>query len=258
MRLGFVALATALACSACNAQISDGLGSNLAAIDAPSGGTVDPGPGPVIDAPPATPLCANRQVFLNFDGVTLTKATASDATLNHASWMTNLQTGTAPPYLKGVADRLTTIQSIVDGVRAQLVQFPVTVVTTRPTSGNYVMIVFGGVQGNVGSRFSDAVNALDCGDVHPNDVAWIADAVLPPQRAINTAIGAIGFGLGLTATTDQSDCMCSWDNMCVPIDTAPCKLGSPIARDPAAGQLCTGAAATQDEVATIHDAFCGK
>jgi hypothetical protein len=252
MRLGSLAVAIALLGSACDAQISDGLGANLAIIDAPTGGTVDP----AIDAPPATPLCASRQVYLNFDGVTLTKG-LSDATLNKASWLNNVQTGTAPPYLKGVADRLTTIQSIVDGVRTQLAQFPITVVTTRPASGEYVMIVFGGKQGTIGSRFPAAVNQLDCGDAQHNDVAWVADTVAPVQHAVNTVIGAIGFGLGLTATTDPMDCMCGWDNTCTSVDTAPCKLGSPIFRDTAANQRCTGVV-VQDEVVTLHDAFCGK
>jgi hypothetical protein len=194
-------------------------------------------------------------VYLNFDGQTLTRGT-SDATLNHASWMLIAQ-GTAPPYLDDNPARATAIQSVVDGVRGQLARFPITVVTARPTSGEYVMIVFGGKAAAVGSRFGAAVSQLDCGDVQHNDVAWIGDGVTPVQRVINTAIGAIGFGLGLTATVDPADCMCSWDNACVAADTAACTLGSPIARDPAAIQLCPGAASTQDEVATLHDAFCG-
>lgn len=252
MRLGPVALALALCSGACDAQISDGLGVNLGTLDAASLDSADPAG--AIDAPPPTALCASRQVFLNFDGVTLTKG-PSDARLNQASWMQIAQ-GTSPPYLSGVAGRDATIQTIVDGVRAQLSQFPITVVTTRPTSGEYVMIAFGGTASAVGSRFNPAVNTLDCGDVQHNDVAWIADAVSPPQRVINTAIGAIGFGLGLTATLDQRDCMCNWDNTCQPIDTAPCKLGSPIARDQNARQRCDPLV-QQNEVATLHDAFCG-
>ena len=251
MRLRSVALAIALLGGACDAQISDGLGVNLATVDAAPVDSANPAP--VIDAPPTVALCTSRQVFLNFDGVTLTKG-PSDATVNHASWMQITQ-GTAPPYLNGVAGRDAAIQTIVDGVRAQLSKFPITVVTTRPPSGEYVMIAFGGTAAAVGSRFNPAVNTLDCGDVQHNDVAWIADAVSPPQRVINSAIGAIGFGLGLTATVDPSDCMCNWDNACQPINTAPCTLGSPIARDPAARQLCPPLT-TQDEVATIHDAFC--
>src|SRR6185436_11240202 len=86
--------------------------------------------------------CASRTVFLNFDGQALQQG-PSDATMNRASWM-QVAAGTAPRYLNGNGNRDATIQAIVNGVRAQLAQFPVTVVTTRPNSRSYVMIVFVG------------------------------------------------------------------------------------------------------------------
>lgn len=89
-------------------------------------------------------------------------------------------------------------------MRSQLAQFPISVVTARPASGEYVMIVFGGRASQVGSQFSGAVNQLDC----------------------------------------------EYD-----LD-APCKLGSPIARDPRAFTQCIGVAPHQDEVAAIRGTFC--
>ena len=246
MRLGLSALAIAL-CGGCSAQISDALDRSVGSIDP----MPDAGPTPATDAG-VMAACTSRTVFLNFDGQTLIQG-PSDATLNQASWMT-IRLGAAPPYLAGNNGRSAAIQSISDGVRSQLSQFPIKVTTTRPSSGSYVMIVFGGDASLVGSNFSAAVNELDCGDLRPNDVAWIADTVTG-QRAINTAIGAIGFGLGLTATTDQRDCMCSWDNRCSPNNSLPCRLGSPIARDPTARQLCPGVT-SQDEVAVFRTAFC--
>ena len=166
----------------------------------------------------------------------------------------NMPAGLAPPYRFTDTGRDTAIQTIVDGVTRQLAQFPITVTRIRPSTGNYVMIVYGGIASVVGSNFGPAVNELDCGDTRPNDVAWIADSVTG-QRAINTAIGAIGFGLGLTATIDPRDCMCNWDNGCRPDNSAPCTLGSPIARDPQANQRCAGTT-SQDEVAAFRTAFC--
>lgn len=234
-------LAVLLAVCGCGAQISD-------ARD-PSVGGVDPG----ADAGAPAALCTSRTVYLNFDGQPLTRG-PSDATRNQAGWMT-IQQGVAPPYLDGDPGRDAAIEVIVDGVRAQLSRFPVTVTRVRPGSGPYAMIVFGGDRTEVGSRFGGGVNQLDCGDVRPSDVAWISDGVGPPQRVINTAIGAIGFGLGLTATSDPRDCMCGWDNDCRPDSSAPCTLGSPIPRDPAANQLCPDLS-PQDEVAAIRTAFC--
>lgn len=241
----------ALCCllAGCGVRLENPVGGGPDGSPPPADGPIGSDP----DAPPAA--CSNgRVVYLSFDGVTLTSAAASDATLNRASWMTIAQ-GTAPAYKTGVANRDQLIQQVTDGVRAQLSSFPVTVVTQRPATGPYVMIVFGGVASQVGSRFGGAVTALDCGDARKSDVAWISDNVSPNQRVVNFAVGAIGFGLGLTATTDPLDCMCGWDNACTSNNTVACTLTPGIARDPAANQVCAGLT-TQDEVAAFDAAFC--
>jgi hypothetical protein len=272
MRLGRAALTIALLASAvaCSAQISGGGQISVGdvdaqpappvAIDASLPPTLPPPPPPppvdaavAIDAPPA-PVCSQRTLFLNFDGQTLTSGT-SDATANQASWLNKAQ-GTAPRYLTNDTGRDAKIQAIADGVRAQLAMFPITVVTTRPASGEYVMVVLGGQANQIGSQFSTAVNTLDCSDAQHNDVAWISDIATPSQHVINLVIGAVGLGIGLTATTDPNDCMCGWGNSCTPTNTA-CTLGTAIARDNSIALRCSGGAATQDEVATLRTAFCG-
>jgi hypothetical protein len=247
MRLGTPAVAVALCCG-CSAQISDGLGPSVGSI----GAGPDAGADPTGDGS-TTPACASRAVYLSFDGQKLTRG-PSDAIHNQASWMT-IDQATVPPYQATNPDRDAAIRTIFDGVRAQLAQFPIDVTVTRPTSGSYVMIVFGGRARQVGSDFGSAVTALDCGDLRPDDVAWISDTVSPAQAVVNSAIGAIGFGLGLTATSDPRDCLCGWDNDCVSDDSAPCRLGSPIDRDPMAIQLCPDRT-PQDEVAAFRAAFC--
>ena len=208
------------------------------------------------DAPPQQQCANGRVVYLNFDGQTLTDAAASDATQNRVSWMAGRTSGTATPFQQGNANRAQIIADITQGVRAALAQFPVTVVTTRPATGQYVMIVYGGAAADVGSAYGFAVNELDCDDSEKSDVAWISNNYTTTLRHVNTTIGAIGFGLGLTATTDPNDCMCSWANNCNKDQTQPCVLSTNIARDPTATQLCQGAAATQNEVAAFNTAFC--
>ncbi|HEX4422531.1 MAG TPA: hypothetical protein VH165_31670 [Kofleriaceae bacterium] len=258
MSLERIALALALL-SACGAQISDGASNSaVGSVDggddtSGSGSGSDPGPGPV----GTTPACAARVVYLNFEGQALARALVSDATKNQASWMQNA-TGTAPPYHNGDTNRTTDIQTIIDGVRSELSQFPITVVTDRPATGSYVMVVLGGKQSNVSSAYGASVNALDCGDLVPNDVAWVADSVAPDQHVINIVVGAVGFGIGLTATADPDDCMCGWANNCQSDNTTACKLGTAITRDQTATQLCSAAGASQNEVTTLHDSFCGK
>lgn len=251
MRPAQIALAAAL-CGGCSAQISDGRDPSLGGITAPdAGASTGAGGGPTGDPGPVA-ACSSRTVYLNFDGQKLIQG-PSDARLDQAQWM-NMPTGQAPAYRLMDTTRNKAIQIIVDGVTAQLSQFPITVTRMRPSSGSYVMIVYGGSQTDTGSNFSAAVNQLDCGDTRPNDVAWIADNVTG-QRAINATIGAIGFGLGLTATTDIHDCMCGWTNGCRSDNSVPCTLGSPIARDPQAKQLCPNTT-SQDEVAAFRTAFC--
>ena len=243
MRLA-CAVATAVALSACGARVEGGDDDSFVTPDAPANANVD--------AAPDAPGCFNgRVVYLNFDGQALTRG-QSDATQNRASWLLNA-TGTAPPFRQTSANRVAEITAIVDGVRDALLQFPITVVTTRPTSGEYVMIVYGGTNTQVGSFFTVAVQALDCGDLQRNDVAWLSNANVG-QRGINNTLGAIGFGLGLTATTDPNDCMCSWDNQCNQDQTKLCTLTPGIARDPQANQRCAGL--TDQEIQTFRQAFC--
>ncbi|MBC7976639.1 MAG: hypothetical protein H7138_16825 [Myxococcales bacterium] len=253
-------LGIAVLLGACGVEISNGGAARVGDAGAGDASTVDASL-PIVggdagtDAAPVT-TCGRRTLFLSFDGQTLQRGT-SDATLNQASWMQIAQ-GTAPRYRANDAGRDAKITAIVDGVRAQLLAFPITVVQTRPTSGEYMMIVLGGQPNQVGSAFGVAVNTLDCDDSEHNDVAWVDDDVAPSQRVVNIVIGAIGLGLGLTAVNDPNDCMCSWGNNCNGIAAAPCQLGPMATRDPnvPAGLRCAGAAAIQNEPATVRAAFC--
>lgn len=207
----------------------------------------------VID-PDTAPVCEKRQLFLSFEGETLTDGATSDAKANVASWMTNgVTTATIPRYRTNAANRATQIQTIVDAATTRLAPFGITVVTTRPVTGDYMMIVFGGTAANAGSRFG-FVQELDCGDLVRNDVAWVDDN-FPPASIPNSIVGSIGFAIGLTATLDPAGCMCAWDNDCTP-NTNNCVLQDNIARDPAANQTCPGAPAIQNEITDVNSAFC--
>jgi hypothetical protein len=230
------------------------LGGNAADDDDQPGDANTNNPdGPAVD-PDSAPVCEKRQVFLSFEGETLTDGAASDAKQNIASWMQGgVTTATIPRYRTGAADRATQINTIVTAAKNRLAAFGIDVVTTRPVTGDYMMIVFGGTAANAGSRFG-FVQELDCGDNVRNDVAWVADN-FDPASIPNAIVGSIGFAIGLTATLDGTDCMCAWDNDCTPT-TNNCVLHDGIARDPAANQLCAGAGATQDEIVELNRAFC--
>ena len=246
-----IALACVLLCAACEASI-DGGRINSISTDADTSSGDDADMQQSIDAAPA---CSTRVVYLNFEGQTLQRANVSDATLNRASWL-NKASGTATPFQQGVGTRAQIITDITTGVRAALSQFPVTVVTTRPATGPYVMIVYGGNAQDVGSDYGFAVNELDCNESEKSDVAWISNNYTTTLRHVNTTLGAIGFGLGLTATNDVNDCMCGWANGCIKDHSQLCTLSTNIARDPNAQQTCQGVGATQNEVAAFTAAFC--
>ena len=251
--LGLIGL---LAASGCDASIKDGVNNNNG-VDAGSGSSTGEDAG-LVQSDAATAdaavVCTQaRSVYLNFEGQTLTKATASDATTNKAAWL-NKATGTAPAFRANSGNRAADITQITNGITAALAAIPVDVVTTRPTTGAYMMVVFGGTAAQIGSDFGGAVQKLDCGNLVTSDVAWVADGVTPNQRVINFALGAIGFGVGLTATTETGDCMCGWDNQCQQ-STAQCTFSASIARDPAANQLCPNVT-TQNEPQSLQQGFC--
>lgn len=250
---------TALA-AGCGAQLGDGVGGSTAA-DAGSGGggggQRDAGVQSGNDA--AAAACPNgRKVYLAFEGVTLTKAATSDSTQNRVSWISDT-TAVVPPWHQGSSTRQTDIQTIVTGVRSRLAMTPIEVVTTRPASGPYVMIVLGGQNtnngGTVGTIYSYATNEHDCGDLVNNDVGWVSDAPSVSYTQ-DLVVGAIGWGLGLNGTNDPTDCMCAWANNCQS-QAGACTLSSSIATTTSASPATTCPNQNpQNEVAAFSTQFC--
>lgn len=209
------------------------------------------------DGPPGdSPAVCNKAkvLYLNFNGQALTKGTTSDAKTNVVAWMAGKTAATAPAFGRN-AEALQINSGITSGLSAMSVD----VVTVRPASGDFMMIVFGGDNTNIGTQFTKAVQSLDCGNLVPSDVAWIAGSATV-QEAINFSLGAVGFGVGLTATTGTSGCMCGWANSCQQVLTAACTFSGNIATDPmtptgGAAQTCPGVS-SQNETMKIQDGFC--
>ena len=209
------------------------------------------------DAPPASACGNNRKVFLEFNGVTITKAATSDATLNYASWIS--ANAVVPPWHQGSSTRTTDITTIVNGVKSRLANTPIEVVTTRPAAGPYVMIVFGGQStgnnGTVGTVYGGSTNEHDCGDLVKSDLGWVSDNP-SVSYAQDLAIGAIGWGLGLNGTNDPNDCMCAWANNCQSASGA-CTLSASIATTSSSSPATTCPNQNpQNEVAAFTTKFC--
>jgi hypothetical protein len=249
-----LALAALVTFTGCDARLADGVSSAPDADTGGGGGGGGGGSDAAVTTPDA-PRCSNgRVVYLAFEGVTLTQGTPSDATQNRVSWL-GVLAATVPPYLAGNSNRAAAIAAITTGVRSQLDSFPVSVVTTRPATGPYVMIVFGGTNQIVGTPYTYATNEHDCGDLVKSDVGWMSD-VVPAAHIVDYAIGTIGWGLGLNGTTDPDDCMCGWATQCTP-STAPCTLKQNIATQTSASPATTCPGMNpQNEYTVFEDAFC--
>jgi len=212
---------------------------------------------PGMDA--ANAACPNgRKIYLAFDSVTLTKATTSNAATNEASWLT-AATSNVPAWHSNSATRANDIASVVSGVKSRLGTAPIEVVTTKPTTGPFVMIVFGGQStgngGTVATIYRAGTNYHDCGDIVKSDVGWVADGFNLTYTA-DLAVGAVGFGLGLDGTTDPNDCMCGWGSNCNSA-TGACTLSANI---PSQISYNTETACPnqnpQNEVAAFTTKFC--
>jgi hypothetical protein len=209
------------------------------------------------DADPSAPMsCSSngRFVYLAFEGVTLVQATTDDATQNQAQWL-GVATAVVPPFHQMSATRDQEIATITTNVSSILADFPITVVTTRPASGPYVLIAFGGTKATVGTSYGSATGNHDCGDLIKSDVGWVSDTV-PTETVATHAVGAIGWVLGLQGTTDPGDCMCGWANGCVR-GTSQCTLHGalPTTMSNIPATTCPGMT-TQDEHAAFQQAFC--
>jgi hypothetical protein len=239
----------------CGAQLSDGAAdSSHPIVDAPPGTQPDSSTPPIVDAPSAPPACANgRVVYLAFEGETITYAATTDATANQASWI-GVNTANVPPYHQSNTNRNTQITNITNGVTAVLSSYPITVVTQRPTSGSYVMVVFGGSNQTVGSNYTYATANHDCGDVVKSDVGWVSDQV-PNSIVVPTTIGTIGWALGLQGTNDPGDCMCGWATNCSPSSTCTLGTNETTGNSLSPATTCPGLN-PQNEQAAFQAAFC--
>src|SRR4026207_1132801 len=91
-----------------------------------------------IDARPfdcaTSPTAGAHKVFLNFDGVTLTKGTgANDSVTNVVTFCIGVPTpATSTPWRMGAGDRATQIADAVCAIRQSFFPFDVEMVTTRP------------------------------------------------------------------------------------------------------------------------------
>jgi len=201
-------------------------------------------------------------VYLSFGGEMIQPATAGadNAAMNMSSILTAAKT--VPPYLDNVATRDTTIAQVVSETQARFAPFDVAVVTDRPTSGDYFMIVFTGEPGPIlgaGTNGTSAITTESCPTgPNPNGIAFqfqsgtSADAYVPVQRG-NLSIPAVALAQLVPPTSMTNDCTC-WAATGCGFPTTPCTIGG--AGTPVdTAHACPGAPATEDEMSVLTGIF---
>jgi hypothetical protein len=198
--------------------------------------------GPRADAPPScpapsTPLAAGmHELYLSFDGVTLTLGDCDDAKTNCTSLIAS-GSEVVPQFLMGQGTRATRITTITGMVQEALAPFSVDVVTTRPASGSYWMVSVGGAPTLV-SGSPDPLMAMKpvCDAANKNSIALVfeQDSEFTDRAYADSIAGAFGRLAGLLPISKNGDCMCT---------TATCTHGQACTWStgavPAAGNACS-------------------
>lgn len=180
----------------------------LLVVDSPC-----PGPDCLADLQPAHAK-GKRIVYLNFEGVTLTYSSQNDDAVQNLSAIVNSQTEVIAPFSTSQLSSTQGLsrQQIIDRVVSDMYtlheDFDVDFVTSRPASGPYSMVVFGGsCQSTVGSNNCAGVALLDCGDQMPNNITFVFPPGLRVADLATTAAQEAAHAFGLGHTNDQDDVM---------------------------------------------------
>jgi hypothetical protein len=191
--------------------------------------------------PPADGGVRNGRIYLAFDGVSLIPSGFDDASVNRSRAIT--MAVDVPPYLAGAPDRDAQIAVIVSTLGQIFAPWDVEVVTTRPATPPYVMVVFGGDATTIIGGGGMGTTPGDCTGEATNDVALVFDSAGPtPIDVANLAARLIALDVGLSASKLAGDCTCQNDPVC--ITGMPCTFGTDV---PIGIGKCAQAGSSQDE-----------
>jgi hypothetical protein len=196
------------------------------------------------DAPGAT---AGHVVYLAFDGENVMPG-ADDPIHDTTPLPSKAYTA---KYLPSDAARATKIAAIVDEARAILAPYDIALVTTRPASGTYDLIVVGGSPTDAG--FSAGLNALSIAgqcNLTGTHVALIFDVGLPQHEMVRMIISLTGMAHNVSLTKKPDDCMCYADAACAALSAA-CTIGGAGTTVDASFYNCAGGPTTDEQQAWL-------
>jgi hypothetical protein len=162
-------------------------------------------------------------VFLEFEGRAMTNGPDDPSTDTSGVLPAPY---TVPPFMEGDPDRSRVIGEIVDTIEEMLAPYDVAIVTERPVSGEFDMIVFGGTSEAAGFVANAwGVISVFCGESIPS-VGFVFDpsGAWPSFPFSTTALGEIGALNGVPFSNVAGDCMCWMGSSCTG-DGSPCEIG---------------------------------
>lgn len=151
-----------------------------------------------------------HELYIAFDGVTITQGDCDDSKTNCSSLVAQASTP-VPAFLMAETNRQTRVTAITGMVQDALARFSVDVVTTRPATGDYWMVVAGGTSDAITGTTGVLLAARPaCEATNRNSVALVfeQDSETTDRAYADTIAGAWGSLAGLVATTQSGDCMC--------------------------------------------------
>jgi hypothetical protein len=211
---------------------------------------------PIHCTAPATDAhaAAMYTLFVSIEGVTLTPCGDNDARTNCS---TLVQQETAfPRFLDGNVNRAEWLDDIFGLVRMRLAPFSIDVVTTRPASGDYQMIVIGGTPALVGVPSNVAgIAPFKCGQNSRNNVSIVFDQGELPTRFdyANSILSDTGVFAGIPGATLSDDCLCRGAGNCRIDRGKACTYGVDVPVDPSQ----FGCGQTRQDEQALMRAFYG-
>jgi MYXO-CTERM domain-containing protein len=190
---------------------SPALAEDLSSPMDPTGGMRDivvpsPCPGPEC-RPPTDELApaaqGPRRVFVNFDAITLNADSSWEDARDNTSLILVTPSKTLPglrisdPSDGGGLSMSQIEDIIIERMYALYLPYEVELVTSRPSSGNYHMIVFGSTCQQVAGEDCAGISLGDCDDYMPNNVSFVFPTGMEIDDIATTAAHEVGHAFGL-------------------------------------------------------------
>jgi hypothetical protein len=215
-------------------------------IDAPADAATDASE--ICLAPTDDANQGHKVIWLNYEGVVLQHCSGPNGCPDPTNNTTNIVVpdgGTVPPFNANLQNRQAYIDLVTEKVRAQMADYDVDIVTTRPASGAYTEIAFGGTCPEVTGNLScpsgaPSIGLRSCFMPWAPWIALVFDTTNSSTYAANAAMFDIGTMAGLSpvdmpgncvsVTTISDTTLCTFNRNAPLIPDAACP-GTPLIED---------------------------